>query len=606
MKKNQYNNTQIEQWAVDAVGNALSKTDTLCRFFKENDKTPLWDGEVFIYKSNDWKNETLIGKVSVQLKGKLAIKEELSKDVVSYPVRIVDLVNYLKNDGTIYFVVLVNKKNISQKVIYYETLTPQKIRGYIKGIEHQESCTIKLRQFPKDKYKIQTIFHNFYPNSRLGNIPPISIDELSTRKDVVKITSRIMEFLPKNKKISPIDILLNNEVYWTAELSSNPVPIPIELTPDMQLAFVSKDGLPSILVNGEKYDNYLSITRTKSSTIFKFGESTTLTIQENTRKADIKYTPSDSLTNRIKDLNFVISIAETRAIHVEGKDVLHLGEIIKDGPFDLRATKKALESYKRIDKFWKSLNITDDFDIGKINSNSSLRELDLLIESIDGKQPIHINTNGENSYYLLKKPISNFLVLLLLEAVDQEKNLFNVYNYFDQKGIVRIARGEEKEQITSKYSALNADDYIELSNIVFSEILQSYKDILHLNDKIYVPANIDLLNLLLAYDKHKDHPAIILKTAKDLAGWLLDESGDVLSDEIKIINFLQTIKRERDLTTEENSQLYEIADKSNNMMYKLGANLLLENYKVAQLQFDQLSDDEKDLFKTFPLYRFWK
>lgn len=606
MKKNQYNNTQIEQWAIDAVGNVLSKTDTLCRFFKENDKTPLWDGEVFIYKSNDWKNETLIGKVGVQLKGKLATKEELSKEEISYPVRIVDLVNYKKNGGTMYFVVQINKKNTLQKTVYYETLAPQRISAYIKGIEHQESCTIKLKKFPKNKYKIQTIFYSLYQNSRFGNIPPISLDELSTRKDVVKIISSVTEFLPKNKKMSPIDVLLNNELYWTAELSNSPIPIPIELTPDMQLAFVSKDGLPSILVNGEKYDNYLSITRTRSSTIFKFGESTTLTIQENTRKANIKYTPSDSLTNRIKDLSFVISIAETSAIHVEGKDILHLGEIITDSPFDLRATKKALESYKRLDKFWKSLNVTDDFDIGKIDSNSSLRELDLLIESIDGKQSIHINTNGDNSYYLLKKPISNFLLLLLLEAVDQEKNLFNVYNYFDQKGIVKIARGEEAEHITSKYSALSANDYIELSNIVFSDILQSYKDILPLNNKIYQPANIDLLNLLLAYDKHKGHPAIILKTAKDLAGWLLEESGDVLPDEIKVINYLQTIKRERDLTKEENGKLYHIADKSDNIMYKLGANLLLENYKVAQLQFDQLSDDEKDLFKTFPLYRFWK
>lgn len=286
MKTKQCNDTQIEQWGVDAVANALSVTDTLQRFFKENDKTPLWDGEIFIYKNNGWKNENFIGKVSVQLKGKLATKEELSKEIISYPVGIVNLENYKKNGGTIYFVTQINKRNTSQKVVYYETLTPQKISTYIKGKEQQESCTIKLKRLPKNKYKIQTIFHNFYPNSRFGNIPPISLDELSTRKDVVKITSSIMEFLPKNKKISPIDVLLNNEVYWTAELSNSPIPIPIELTPDMQLAFVSKDGLPSIIVNGEKYDNYLSITRTRSSTIFKFGESTTLTIQENTRKAN--------------------------------------------------------------------------------------------------------------------------------------------------------------------------------------------------------------------------------------------------------------------------------------------------------------------------------
>ena len=605
MKTKQCNDTQIEQWGVDAVANALSVTDTLQRFFKENDKTPLWDGEIFIYKNNGWKNENFIGKVSVQLKGKLATKEELSKEIISYPVGIVNLENYKKNGGTIYFVTQINKRNTSQKVVYYETLTPQKISTYIKGKEQQESCTIKLKRLPKNKYDIQTIFYNFYPNNIFSNIPPISLDELSTRKDIVKITSTVTQFLAKNKKVSPIDLFLNNELYWTAELSNYPIPIPIESTHDMVLSIITKDGLPSIIVSGEKYDNYLSITRSKNHTIFKFGESTILTTKKNVKGAKIRFTPSDSLTNRIKDLSFVISIAETSAIHVEGKDVLHLGEIITDSHFDLRATKKALESYKRIDKFWKSLNIIDDFDIGNINSNSSLRELDLLMESIHGRQSLHLNIDGKYPYYLLKKQISNFLVLLLLEVVDQEKSLFNVYNYFDQKGTVKIIKGET-EHISSKYSALNSNDYIELSNIDFSEILQSYKDILHLNNKIYEPANFDLLNLLLAYDKHEEHPAIILETAKDIARWILEESGDILPDEIKVINYLQTIKRARDLTKEEISKLYHIADKSENIMYKLGANLLLENYKVAPFQFDQLSDEEKDQFKSFPIYRFWQ
>jgi hypothetical protein len=97
-----------------------------------------------------------------------------------------------------------------------------------------------------------------------------------------------------------------------------------------------------------------------------------------------------------------------------------------------------------------------------------------------------------------------------------------------------------------------------------------------------------------------------LKTAKDIAGWLLEESGEILSDEIKIINYLQTVKRERELTTEENCKLYDIAEKTDNIMYKLGANLLLENYKVARLQFEELKDEEKELFKSFPIYHFWQ
>lgn len=126
MNNNQYNDTQIEQWGVDAVANVLSETSTLRRFLKENDKTPLWDGDVIIYKNKNWCNENIIGKVSVQLKGKLATKNELAKDSISYPVKIVDLVNYKKNNGTIYFVTLINKLNTAKKTIYYEALTPKK------------------------------------------------------------------------------------------------------------------------------------------------------------------------------------------------------------------------------------------------------------------------------------------------------------------------------------------------------------------------------------------------------------------------------------------------------------------------------------------------
>ena len=50
MKNDLYDSSQIEQWGIDAVGVALSHTDTLCRYFKENDKTPLRDGSVIIYK----------------------------------------------------------------------------------------------------------------------------------------------------------------------------------------------------------------------------------------------------------------------------------------------------------------------------------------------------------------------------------------------------------------------------------------------------------------------------------------------------------------------------------------------------------------------------
>lgn len=605
MANYKYNTTQIEQWGVDAVANVLSQTDTLRRFIKENDKTPLWDGEVFIYNDNNWNNENLVGKVSIQVKGKVVPKKELTKESVSFSVRMVDMKHYQTNRGTIYFVVLIDKNDTTQRTVFYETLTPQKTRTYIKGIEYQESCTIKLKKLPAGKYEAHSIFYNFYQDSIYGDIPSISFEELSLRTDIVKITANTVFFSPNRNMPSPIDVLLNNELYWKAEIAGYPISIPIEWGHDMAMAIVSKEGIPSILVNGEKYENYVSVTKTKWKSIIQFGESTTLTITKGIKGAKMAYSHSNSLANRIKDLVFIISVAETSVVTVEGDQMISLGNMVADETLDVNLAKKGLEYYKRIEKFWESLKITQDFEIGNIDSNSSLKELNLIMDSISGRKAVHVNTDGEHKGYLYRKSISNFEILFFLDTVDEEKKLYNIHSFFDYNGIIKICRGDT-ENITSRYSVLSPDDYIELSNIDFSSILQSYKDILHLNNNIYEPANYDLLNLLLAYDKHKGHPAIILNTAKEIASWLREDSGDVLQYEIKTLNYLQTIKRERELNDSENIELQFITEKSNNLMFKLAANLLLENYKIARLQFEELDEQSKEGLKSYPIYKFWK
>lgn len=605
MKNDLYDSSQIEQWGIDAVGVALSHTDTLCRYFKENDKTPLRDGSVIIYKGKNRSKQNIIGEVNIQLKGKLATEEKLKKENISYSVEINDLIKYKENSGVIYFVTLINRHEPRQYVVFYETLTPRKIRNYIKSKEQQKTCKINLQRLPQGKHEIQTIFLSFFEESKLGDVEPKSLDELSSIKDNIKISASVTQFLPEGSKPSPIDVLLNNELLWTAKIPNHPIPIPIDLGTGSVLSIISKEGLPSILVNGERYDNYLLITHNRNNTIYKFGKSTTLETPNNSKGIKIKFSLSGLLSERIKDLNFIISLIETREIRVDGKDVLKLGEIISDNPIDLEETKNILEFHKRIDSFWKSLKVKDDFDIGKIDINSSLSELDLLMKSMNGKEPVHIDTEENQPYYLLRKEVSNFKILLFLESVDQKNNLYNIYNYFDHTETVKIRRNNT-ENISSKYSALNSDDYIELSNIDFSDICPSFKKVISLNNRVYDPANYDLLNLLLAYDKHEDHPAFILEIAKNIAGWLLEEGGEVLPYEFRIINYLQTIKRERELTDEEDKKLYQIVEKSENLMNKLGANLLLENYKVARLQFGELKDEEKVSFKSFPIYRFWE
>ena len=606
MTNTNYNNNQIEDWATIAVKNCLSMTDTLRQYIKENDKTPSWDGEVLIYKSNRISKDDIVGKVTVQVKGQMT--DNINKEECSFSVDMADLVNYKNDGGTVYFVVLINKNNPNKRRVFYDMLTPLKIVNYIKDHTEQDSRVIKLKKLPENKYAIQNAFYNFYKDCgkqrSFNNIPPISLDELSSRRDIVKITTNFTIFSSPTNHPSPLKALLNNEIYLYAEIKGSPILHPIEFGFD--IAVISKEGFPPIFIKGERYDNYISSKYTKYDVTLQFGESTTLVFTKKSKGAKLNFKLSGLLSNGIRDLKFIISIIESREIDMGENRKIVLGQMVADKPFDLISAKKELESYKRIEQFWRSLQVEADFDIENIDSNSSLDELYLLMASINGKKLVHVGVDGKHSSYLLRKSISNFKILLFIDCVDKEKSLFRIYNYFDYKGIIKITR-EDTEYISSPYSVLSPDDYIELSNINLSKMLQSYKDLINLSKNIFESANFDLLNLLLAYDKHNGRPIEIYRTAKEIARWLLDESADNLLEDIKIINYLQTIKRERELTSEENTKLYMIAENENSsLMFKLGANLLLDNYKVARIQFEQLSGQDKETFRSYPIYKFWK
>ena len=144
MKNTKYNNKQIEDWATIEVKHCLSMTDTLSQYIKENDKTPSWDGDVLIYKGNNTDKKDIIGKVTIQVKGKMA--DNINRNECSFSVDMADLVNYKNDGGTIYFVVMINKNNPSKRRVFYDTLTPLKIDNYIKGRINQNLSLIHISE----------------------------------------------------------------------------------------------------------------------------------------------------------------------------------------------------------------------------------------------------------------------------------------------------------------------------------------------------------------------------------------------------------------------------------------------------------------------------
>lgn len=90
---------KIEQAAINAISDLITdKCPLLIANMATNDKTPLTDGDISIYKTEDTKNENFIGKVPVQVKGKTFAN---IPNKVTYSIKVNDLRHYLNSGGII-------------------------------------------------------------------------------------------------------------------------------------------------------------------------------------------------------------------------------------------------------------------------------------------------------------------------------------------------------------------------------------------------------------------------------------------------------------------------------------------------------------------------
>ena len=82
----------------------LSKVKRLSYNISENDKTPCWDGDIYIHKDEN-KTKDDIKRISVQIKGR-TIDSKNFKKKVRFNLNEKDLKAYMNHDGIIFFLFL--------------------------------------------------------------------------------------------------------------------------------------------------------------------------------------------------------------------------------------------------------------------------------------------------------------------------------------------------------------------------------------------------------------------------------------------------------------------------------------------------------------------
>ena len=156
----------IEHEGIEAVEKLIRRNKYLRPHFQRDDKLPIFDGEVFVYKDSNVNkpNTSLIGCVKVQIKGLRKKKGKESVQKLKYQVKVHDLEVFLNDGGAIFFVSEIYE-DYSSKVFFCELL-PLVINRVLKDKKKQKSVYLEFLPFPLEETEIADTFLNFLENKR--------------------------------------------------------------------------------------------------------------------------------------------------------------------------------------------------------------------------------------------------------------------------------------------------------------------------------------------------------------------------------------------------------------------------------------------------------
>lgn len=592
----------IESLAVGPVRDAIARCLYAKEDIKTNDKSPSWDGDIYIYSKEGKRKEDLLGIIHSQVKGKEVVT--LSTSEIAYQAEVSDLKNYLNNGGTLFFVVEIDSND--NRKIFYSTLLPIKLQILFDEIkEGQETKSIILTPFPsEDKNEVATILTNFYIDSHkqtsFADVKLPTFRDLSGNKSVEKILVTTNKIGPHdNSGADALKAFVENEVCFYAQFKGSPAPVPVKESGG-KMIFSGLINNPVKIDDKVFFDKY-RISYSAKGLVITFAYGIKLSWPNDTQKGKFNYTAPNSLRQRMVSLEFMAALGNS--------GYFNLGDThyaMDDSDFDAAKMEQEYRMCQRTANLLTTLHIEEDLDISGLKKSDSFLLSCLEIAFLDNKPVSGISHNSEGPAYQ-DLSISNLKVRVIVVPNESDSNLTDIEDFFNPKRhIITYQKvNDDNYYIIPGMSLLDVDAFCSLSNIDFSQTIAAYKELSKTNPHMLFVANETLNKMILSYDKRANERVFL--AALELATWLSTQSIPYLSVYGCKLDVLQLTRRKRNLKKEEIATLDEIvAQKDLDPYDRLGSLLLLGRKKEAKAYFKTMNIDQQTEFNLSPMHKFWK
>ena len=591
---------QIEIMAIIKLEDCLNRSSYLRPDIKKNDKTPSWDGSVWLYNNNNPKRKKIDFEIQIPVQVKGETNPNILDEKINTNIKKSDLKNYLRGGGVIFFVI--RMKDFDNYRIYYETLNPFKLKWYIKSMKNRKSINVKLNSFPKDNIdEVTDIFFNF---SNDMNKQPF--DNIFSLNEFQKYHPEGFNSLSLHyhgiQYKNPMEYLIDREVTVYANHSFGNISKPVA---SVKITEIEQEiSSPVLIENVEYYPKY-KFSQSKEE--FKITLGNSFSYISSIEKSSFKLNFQGTLTERITDTQFVLALYKTKHFSITFNEkepfTISISETEEKIDFlkEADCLSKYLDYLLEIKKVLEILKVDVDLDFNNFTKKDE-ENINLLISAILYNKPQRLTVNnGENiGSFINKINICNISVLIVFLKENDGKYILS--NFFIDRYTATYQISADKEPFkVSAFLSLTKNDFITVSNIDYDII---YKSFLNLKAKkeLFEMTNQFVLNMIDTYDQSKK--MILLETSLKILDWVL--INDCFTNhEVTLLNRIQIIKRMRALSDNELSQLNTIITTSNDENNLTGAYLLLGNVDMANYHFKKLPESEQEEFKKYPIYYFW-
>ena len=568
--------TDIEKIATNKIEElVLKNSEFLSPYINSNDKTPLWDGNIYVYNKNPKTNGTFEGKIDVQIKGR-QVNDFKENNIYSFKVE--TLRGYQKEiKGTLLLVV--DFISFDNYKVYYCNLLPVDLYQILKDVkEGQKTVSLKLKEINENTaLNFKNVCVNFYKNSiRQANKKIINESEFNKIEE--------LNFEVFTKKSEYEEYLEIADVYTYAKMKDTHEEV-VTVKGEWKSCVTIKRN---VSINGRKFYSEYTIIG-KNAEELKVGPITIDFLN-----AKIHFELEGTPKKRIKDLEFISSVLKEQYIMFDDVKLNLPFNDVEMINKNIDIYSKQLEYFKKIVKLFKFFNTEFDIDYNQLNK-ADLRNLHNLMSLYDGKfsneikelQKYYININR---YKFVFVPVLN------------RNKLYNFYSQEMVDNTLCVIIRDGRKIKTSIYSNLLPEEYLNVSNFNEKIILKSFKN-LELNDVVLDSINLLLLSFLLAYDQSKDRKYL------DLADKLSQIICKNRNNDIDLINSKQIKYRKKNLSFKDKKLLNEISEKEvykENYQILCCIDILLDNNFTFDIHYKQMTKSNKKIFNTWPIYNLIK